>query len=308
MSHRSTLLLSLFLGIVVFGLATAGFYRTVVDLSTPYPEDVPLYERAGSAALGDTVHVGVISRYPPSVIYSGYQPLLDYLTESTGRYFALRLSGSYEETVRQLVDGRVAVAFLGAYLYLKAHAEHGILSVVQPLNDDGTPGFRSALITSQHSEITSISDLAGRRLALPPELSFSAVWLLMQVLPSAELDVASVGSARYLPHHHAVVYEVLRGHADAGVVKDRVAREFLGRGVRVVATSDPIPGGPLVVPAEHDPELVEAITRALLAIDPAKPEFASRTARWDPEFAHGFVVARDSDYDGLRAMLGLLPS
>ncbi len=290
--------------VLAFVVPTVFVYQTVVDLSSPYPASVTA-PAAVAAAPRDTVFVGVISRYPSSVIFRGYQPVMDYLSATTGRYFALRLGGSYEETVQQLVHGRVTAAFLGAYLYVKAHDEYGVVSVVQPLNEDGVPSFRSVLITREGSDIRGLKDLVGRRVALPPELSYSAHWLMSRAMPMAGLDFKSIGSVRYLPHHHAVVYELLRGNADAAVVKDRVAREFLGRGVRVVVTSDPIPGAPIVVTAKHDEQLVAAITKALVGLTPRDPAFARITANWDPEFAYGFTRAPDADYDRLRAMLGL---
>ena len=292
------------LAVLAFSVPTVFVYRTDVDLSSPYPR-AAASERTAPAAPRDTVYVGVISRYPSSVIYRGYQPVMDYLSSATGRYFALRLGGSYEETVQQLVHGRVSAAFLGAYLYVKAHEENGVVCIVQPLNDDGAPSFRSLLITREGSNIRSLKDLEGRRVALPPELSYSANWLLTRAMPKAGLDFKSIGSVRHLPNHHAVVYELLRGNVDAAVVKDRVAREFVGRGVRVVATSDPIPGAPVVVAASHDAQLVADIRQALLGIKPRDPATARLIATWDPEFANGFTAARDADYNGLRLMLGL---
>ncbi len=283
---------------------TALVYRSVMDIATPYPVRVHAARTTAEVpALHDTVYVGVISRLPSSVIYRGYQPVMDYLTATTGHYFALRLGGSYEETVQQLVTGRVAAAFLGAFLYVKARDEFGVVCVVQPLNDDGTARFRSVLITREGNNIHTVRDLAGHRVAVPPELSYSANWLLTRAMPAAGLDSLALGAVRHLSNHHAVVYEVLRGNADAGVVKDRVAREFRGRGVRVVATSDPIPGAPIVVAAKHDPRLAADIARALLALNPRDAAFAQITRDWDAEFAHGFVVARDADYDVLRAQL-----
>lgn len=302
--RQSGRVVQVLLVLLALAIPTVFVYRSVVDIGVPYPAAVAT-QAATPAGARDTVYIGVISRYPSSVIYRGYQPVMDYLSSATGRYFALRLGGSYEETVQQLVDGRVSAAFLGAYLYVKAHDEHGVLCIVQPLNEDGVPSFRSVLITREGSDIRSLKDLVGRRIALPPELSYSANWLLTRAMPKAGLDFRSIGSVRYLPHHHAVVYELLRGHVDAAVVKDRVAREFLGRGVRVVASSDPIPGAPLVVAAAHDAPLVAALTRALLAIRPSDPGMARVIASWDPEFANGFTTARDADYDALRTMLGL---
>jgi phosphonate transport system substrate-binding protein len=302
MTHRLRAVTWIGLAVLALSIPTVPVYRAVMDLTTPYPAG-PAEAPTVAAVPRDTVYVGVISRYPSSVIYRGYQPVMDYLTSATGRYFALRLGGSYEETVQQLVAGRVSAAFLGAYLYVKAHDEHGVVCVVQPLNEDGVPSFRSVLITREGSDIHALRDLAGRRVAVPPELSYSAHWLLTRAVPAAGLDASSITAVRYLPHHHAVVYELLRGNVDAGVVKDRVAREFVGRGVRVVATSDPIPGAPIVVAASYDRPLAAAISTALLALHPRDPSFATVTAGWDAEFANGFTLARDADYDGLRSML-----
>jgi phosphonate transport system substrate-binding protein len=304
MTHRfyvfaAPLLLALLVGI----LAVSG-YRVAVDLSAPYDAAGDLYVPPGPGAGADTVFFGVISRYPSNIIYHGYQPLMDYLTAETGYHFVLRLSESYDDTVQQLVEGRVAVAFLGSYLYVKANAEHGIVCILQPLNEDAEPLFQSVLITREASDVSSPRDLAGRRLALPSELSFSANWLALHEFDEAGLRLADLDVVvRHFPHHHTVVYEVLRGNFDAGVVKDRVAREFLQRGVRIVASSDPIPGSPIVLPAGHDRALADAITAALLRVDPADPAFAAIMATWDPEFAHGFGRARDSDYDVIRTML-----
>ncbi|MBM3907246.1 MAG: PhnD/SsuA/transferrin family substrate-binding protein [Gemmatimonadetes bacterium] len=288
------------LAATAFLVPTILIYRTVVDVSSPYP-GAAAAEPAPAPA--ETVFVGVISRYPSSVIYRGYQPVMDYLSQTTGRYFALRLSGTYEETVQQLVRGRVAAAFLGAYLYVKAHDEHGVVSIVQPVNDDGKPRFRSVLLVREGSDLHRPRDLRGRRLALPPELSYSANWLLTRVMPAVGVDSTALRSLRFLPNHHAAVYELLRGNADAAAVKDRVAQEYRGRGVRVIATSDPIPGAPIVVAARHDTALVGAITRALLSLDRRAPGFREITAKWDPEFANGFTRASDADYDVLRQML-----
>lgn len=289
--------------VVLVGLLTSFFYRQTVDISRSYPDDPALYLSSEAEAPRDTVYLGVISRYPSSLIYEGYQPLIDYLTGATPHHFALRLSESYEETVRQLVDGEVAAAFIGSYLYVQASAEHGVTSILQPVDEQGEPTFHSVLVTRRESDVRSMADLAGRRLALPSELSFSANWLSNHELAKVGLRLDDLAAVHHFPHHHTVIYEVLRGNFDAGIVKGRVAREFLDRGIRVVARSDPLPGSPVVVPADHDAVVTGALVTALLAVDPGDPTHAEMLESWDPEFAYGFAVARDEDYDGIRSLL-----
>jgi phosphonate transport system substrate-binding protein len=166
-----------------------------------------------------------------------------------------------------------------------------------------TGSFQSALITRDDAPFQSAADLVGGRLALPSELSFSANWLrldpeIQKILPLEKLEVV-----QYFPHHQTVVFEVLQGNFDAGVVKDRVAHEFRHRGLRILAISQPVPGSPLVVPALENPALEAAILDALLALDPTDPATATRLSTWDPEFAFGFTRARDEDYNRIRALL-----
>jgi phosphonate transport system substrate-binding protein len=111
---------------------------------------------------------------------------------------------------------------------------------------------------------------------------------------------------QHFEHHHTVVYQVLRGNFDAGVVRESVAEEYEGKGISIVARAKPVPGSPIVTTKHHDPAIVGAFTRALLAVDPRKPEFADRLAAWDTEFRHGFAAATDRDYDHLQTILAPL--
>jgi phosphonate transport system substrate-binding protein len=297
MMRRSPLPVLLFGALLAIGITAALGYRAAVNLALPYPEARGTLLNEERLARPDTVFVGVISRFPSNVIYQGYQPVMDYLTETTDYHFVLRPSEGYEEAVRHLVEGEVSAAFLGSFLYVRAHEEYGVRPLLQPLNAEGEGSFRSVLIARESGGAQTAGDLSGLRLALPSELSFSANWLR---LDSAMEPFALV---QHFPYHQTVVFEVLQGNFDVGVVKDRVAQEYRHRGIRILATSDPVPGSPLVVPARSDPALERAIVTALLALEAENPAHAERLRSWDPEFAFGFTVARDADYDGLRALL-----
>jgi phosphonate transport system substrate-binding protein len=290
--------------VLALGFTVLRGYHTMVDLQAPWPDDPGLYPPSTQASVsGDTIRFGVISRYPSNILYQGYQPILDYLSAQTGHHFILRPGESYEATVEQLVRGEVDVAFLGSLLYVQASEDHGIVSILQPLNERGEPEFRSVLIARDPSDLETLADLAGRRLALPSELSFSANWLTLSELGLAGMTPDDFEEVRHFPFHQSVVYEVIRGPFDAGVVRERVAQEFADRGIRILLASDPIPGTPVVVRRDQNPDFVQALIRILTSIDPTDPKTAEMLSTWDPEFAHGFIEARDEDYDVIRALL-----
>ncbi len=277
-------------------------YAVVMDIRTTSrpartePPDMATAKR-------DTIFVGVVSRFAPSLIYEGYQPTIDYLNASTPYHFALRLGRSYEETIKQLDRGEIHLAFVGTYVYVKERQHYPIRCILRPRNRQHQPYFRSVLVTRADSPIAGPGDLGGKRLALPSPLSFSANWMLRAELPAHGLRPQDLGAVRHFDFHHTVIYEILSGRFDAGVVKDRVAEEFLDKGIRIVSASPPIPGSPLIVRSDLDSALVSAVREALLRIDARRPEYRRLLHDWDPEFIHGFAPAEDSDYDGADRVL-----
>jgi phosphonate transport system substrate-binding protein len=284
-------------------LLTLYVYRAAVNIT------IPIKAFARSEVLTDLaedkplIWFGVISRYNPQMIYKGYQPVIDYLTEHTPYRFELRLSADYEESVRQLENGEVDLAFLGSLIYARSRKSSGLQCILKPLNRNGEGLFYSALICRNDSPIKALGDLRSRRIALPSRYSWSGNWLL-DTLQSSGIAVSDIGKIDYFPHHHTALYQVLRGDYDAGVVKDRIWRGYSGNDLRVVLLSKAVPGSPIVVHNRCDTELIDAVKKALLLIDPTKPEFQKLLSNWDEEFRYGFAPALDSDYDGLALFEG----
>jgi phosphonate transport system substrate-binding protein len=287
----------LFVATGIFAVITWHLHRYIVDIAHPYPVVENNTFAPGSPVSTDTVRIGVISRYPSNVIYQGYQPMMDYLSAHTAFYFELVISASYAETVEQLHSGMVDAAFLGSYVYIMTRDSLPFVPVLKPLNEDGRALFQSALIVREDAPYQRVSDLRGQRLALPSELSYSSSWLINQRIGDYDLSTLDFSGITYFQHHHTVVYEIMRGNYAAGSVKERVAREFEGNGIRIISQSDPVPGSPLVASRHSRQEVVEAVSSALLGLDLSDPDTIELVRRWDPEFAYGFARAHPEDYD-----------
>ena len=249
------------------------------------------------------VYFGVVSRFSPHIIYNGYQPVMDYLTENTKYHFKLKLSNSYEETVLMLANKEVEIAFLGTFIYITTRDKYDLKCIIKPLNEDGSPFFHSALVTTDSSSIVSMSDLNGKRLALPSIQAFSGNWLPKYELKRNNLSESDLSLIQHFPYHHMVIRQILRGNFDAGVVKDRVANEFIKKGIRIIKLSDPVPGSPIVTGPNSDPEIIVATTEALLSIDPQNEQYKRITKNWDVELTHGFLKANYEDYNPLAKLL-----
>lgn len=277
--------------------ASVTVHEGLLDIRRGMPLPTPA---GGGAGRGnddrEVVRIGVVSRFAPNLIYAGYQPLIDYLNAHGQRRYELRPSRDYRDAVERLRRGEVAASFLGAWILRSLGPASGLEPLLGPLNADGRSRFHDVLIVPARSDIRGVADLAGRRVALPSADSWAGNWLQATALPAAGLSVASLDTVRHFDHHQTVVWRVLHGDFDAGVVKESVAVRYGAEGLRVAARSEPIPGPPLVVRAgDRDPAVAE-IRALLLALTPDNPSDAAVLAGWTREFAGGFGPVHWGDF------------
>lgn len=274
----------------------------------PYPQVEPTDEQNDAAAdlkidNKEVVYIGVVSRFPPPIIYQGYQPIADYLTETTDFRFELKLFPSYSDTVASLVEGEILAAFVGSLIYVESRAEFDIVPIIRPLNAEKEPYHRSVIITTDWNSAGDQIDLNGRTVALPSDEAFASNWFRYIYMRENQQNLEAPAEIRNFSYHHSVLFEVLKGNFDYGVVKDRVALEYQDRGIRIVASSPPIPSSPLVVSRDYDERIVGQMIAALLELDVNKEKFRSVLEDIDYEFINGFVRASETDYDELARLV-----
>jgi len=249
------------------------------------------------------VLIGVISRYAPYLIYEGYQPIMDYLTDNSEYTYTLRLSSSYQDAADKLINGEVAASFFGTKIYLDMSDRAAIEPILAPVSSDGTPFIQSILITSSSSSIMSLDDISGKSIALPSQLSFSGQWGMIHLIKENYLDTSSLGKMQHFAHHQTVVYKVLKNEYDIGVVKDRVAEEYADKGIRILSESPPFPSSPIVTMKSTDDPAITVMKDLLLRLNPENEEDRMILDSWDPEFAYGFTEVSADLYAGVKKSL-----
>ncbi len=101
---------------------------------------------------------------------------------------------------------------------------------------------------------------------------------------------------QFFAHHQTVVWEVLEGTFDAGVVKISVAEQFSYEGLHIVAKSPPIPGAPLVCRSGDFSPALQQMCKLLVDLDYNQPAHAAILAGWHPEYKFGFTRVDSSAY------------
>lgn len=257
----------------------------------------PVFTQTSSATEEKPViQFGVILRYNPIMMYRSYQPMMDYLTANTPYHFELKLSRNYHEAVEFLQNGTTPVASLGDVTFAEAYQKFGAMPVLKPLNAAREASYHSYIIVRGDSPIKSLEELKGKLFAFGDYHSTSGKLIPYHHLKLHGIGLNDFSSYLHLESHDAVAKAVLKGHVDAGAIKDVVALRYREHGLRFLAISDPIPSVPIVVRKDAPEELVAALKMALLAIDPDDPQIGQELIRWDPEFSHGFVPAAIDDY------------
>ena len=240
-------------------------------------------------------------------MYEKYQPLLDYLSENTPYAYELVLKKNYEETVTALGNGETDVALLGPLTYLEARARYGALCILKPRTPDGNPGYRSVIIKKRESAITSLSGLKGKRVAFASSKSTSGNLVPRYLLANAGIHLGDLEGYTNFDYHDSVVKAVLKGQYDAGAVRDSIVRKYSKLGIEAIASSDPIPTGPLVVGPGTPFAIIENIKKALVGLDPQNSNAQKVLKRLDDDFKNGFTEASDGDYADIREKINAVP-
>lgn len=253
------------------------------------------------------IYFGVIPRYNPLVMYKRYQPIMDYLTSETPYRFELKISKDYTEAMRFLQQGVTQISSLGDVTFAEAHLSYQAMPILKPLNGSGSPYYRSAIIVKSDSSLKSIRDLKGKTVAFGPPLSTSGNLIPRYLLWDNGIPLQQLKAFANLKHHDAVAKAILKGQYDAGAVKDVVAEKYKPHGLRILAWSAPLPSVPLVVRKETPPEVIQAITGALLKLDRNNPAHKAMMKTWDDEFCYGFAPAKIEDYTRIFTMIRNIP-
>lgn len=249
---------------------------------------------------GPGLRLGVVGFYNPRLMVLRYQPLADYLTATTGRRWELVIGTTYDRTVDALCRGDLDLAYLGPYTYVRANALCDAESVVH-LQTRGNSTYRSVVMVRVDSPIRALVDLRGGRIGFGELLSTSSHLVPLAMLTDAGIRSTSYSCSLYGHHEHAA-RAVLLGEVDACAVRDVVGDRFEERGLRVIATSPPIPNFPLAMPADADAALRAKVVDALVERPRRDPAAKAAIAALDEELADGFAPCDDSHFDGLREL------
>lgn len=236
----------------------------------------------------------------PSRIYTRFRPLTLYLAGVLERPIKLVIASTYDEQMAMIVDGRADLTYIGPTPYVQAR-ERAPIRILAGESENGQAFYQSAIVVRAGSSINTLADLRGKRIAFGAAISMSSTVAPTLMLAQAGIGLGDLAGHAQLDRHERVALSVLHGDFDAGGLRLDIARQYLPRGLKVVATSQPLPPH-LIACSARFPGSLEGRARSALL----NPDEAGLRAFAALGESTRFVPIDDSHYQAVRRMLRAL--
>ncbi len=274
------------------------------------------------SATGDVVANDVVADEEISVLKMGlipaddaaemlrsYEPIKEYLSRELGIPVEIQVTSDYTAAINAMKYKHIDMAWFGPFSYIIASEVAGAEAIVNGVKEKtGSATYKSVIIAHVDSGIESIGDLKGKSFAFVDPTSTSGNLMPRKMLIENGIDPdKDFENSFYAGTHNAVGYAIANGKVDAGAIGDNVYERMVSEGevdpekVKIIHSSEPIPGSPIVVRGDLSEELKEKIAQALVDMD---KQTINEVDGWGGISKYQRVS--DSDYDIIRDVAKVL--
>jgi phosphate/phosphite/phosphonate ABC transporter binding protein len=232
-----------------------------------------------------------------------FQPLMDYMTKSTGIEVTLYIAKSYGDLRDQMEAGKVDIGSFSPFAYVDAVTGGKIKIIAQSILDYSA-FYKGLIITRKDSGMTGLADLKGKRFAFVDPKSASGY-----VYPRAMLIEKGFDPDKFFKEtvfsggHDKVILAVLEGKVEAGAIYDGALAIAKGKGLKTeelttIASTDPIPHDAIVVRSDLDDVTAKKIQKTL--IDLENTEEGKKAIAKSKKKLTGHILTDDKTFDVVR--------
>jgi phosphate/phosphite/phosphonate ABC transporter binding protein len=232
-----------------------------------------------------------------------FQPLMNYMTKSTGIEVTLYIAKSYGDLREQMEAGKVDIGSFSPFAYVDA-VQGGKIKIIAQSILDHSAFYRGLIIARKSSGITDVAGLKGKRFAFVDPKSASGY-----VYPRAMLIEKGFDPDKFFKEtifsggHDKVIVAVLDGKVEAGAIYDGALAIAKGKGLKVddlttIASTEPIPHDAIVVRSGMDDATARKIQKAL--IDLERTEEGKEAIAKSKKKLTGHILADDKTFDVVR--------
>ena len=232
------------------------------------------------------------------------QKLANYLQKTLGIPVNLQTTKDYEQSIDLLVKGKVEIAFLSGFTYVKARKRNPQIEPILAPIEKGTdqPWYKSVIVVNAASGINTIKDLKGNSFSFVNPSSTSGY-----LVPSVYLKTLGINpkqdftTLQFAGSHNKNVNALKTGKVQAITINQPTYINAVKTGklpakkYKLIWESDPIPNAPIVISSQLPSQLKTDLQKAF--IDAPKGLIAVSGAKSD-----GYTLVQDEDYEPIRKL------
>ena len=239
--------------------------------------------------------LGVFPHLPPRELEKVYAPIAAALGKALGRRVEFRSNSTYERFMENLDQESYDIIFTQPFDYIKAADQYGYI----PLATRDEP-LSALVVVQQGSQIKSLKDLRGKRVAMPPSVA-AVSYLFKAFLEKNHLKPGKDVTLSYHRSHVSCLQQVIIGSADACATAAPAYRYFSHKMNVKLNTIAQTPSIPHTLFAVH-PRITAEERKKLLAVilswkSTEEGQILLKRGKLTP-----FIEVKDSDYDIVREL------
>lgn len=253
-----------------------------------------------SLTLADTnkeLLFGSVAMDIPAVMHKRLRPLTRYLSEKLGSPVSLKLSPNMGVAIKEVANKQVDLAYLTPVAYLKAHAQGGAKLIAKTVTN-GKASFQLMIVVKEDSPYKTMADLKGKTFAFGDKKAL----LQRAAVVGAGINMDDFSDYQFIGHYDNIARAVLNGDFDAGILKDTMAFQWKGKGLRILAESPDLPPYNITASGDIDDDTLAKLKEAFLSLDKSNPEHLKIIKAIDKKY-DGFAATSDAEYDVVRVLI-----
>ncbi|GII03844.1 phosphate/phosphite/phosphonate ABC transporter substrate-binding protein [Planobispora takensis] len=224
---------------------------------------------------GGKIRFGVEPYEDPAKLKPAYEVLAAALQRKLDCPVELKIVEDYSAEVLAMRNGRLELAQFGPLGYVFASTKADARPVASFADAEGAlTTYTAGIWVPAASPVTSIEELSGKSLALSSPGSTSGDALPRYALTAAGLAESAV-RIDYTGGHPEALLALVNGKADAAEINSQQLATAQAEGAfdpakfRRIWTSEAIPNDPITVSGKLEESFRDAVTAALLDLEPA---------------------------------------
>lgn len=250
------------------------------------------------------LNFGVYTSDKPSTMVKKFRPILQVLEKDLSQQLnddviiRLQISSNYDKGIDALVQGKVDFARFGPASYIVAKEQDSGIDILAIESKKGKKVFNGLLCVHKDSDIKTVEELKGKRMAFGNERSTIGRFLSQNYMYKHGVLARDLATYDYLGRHDKVGAAVANGKYDAGAIKEGTFNKLVEKGLplRQIASFTNVTK-PWISRSGLPEEISAAIKESLLNI---KDRDVLKALKKD-----GFMEGSDKDYAPIREAINI---